>query len=107
MKDMSEYDGKIFLEVGTWYLLDNPLQHYIMNPTNSRVVHYCAYNNDNPSVWTGLANLKCEWCGGTMPVDIQTAFALHNFDITPFEHDVTTTSRSAKHGAGAHHGLVK
>ena len=77
---MSQYKSKVFLENGNWELVDNPLQHPELNPTNSRVAHYCP-DQTGPSVWTALENLTCESCGEDMPDDIQTAFALHNFDV--------------------------
>ena len=80
MSIIPEYTGNIFLEIGNWVLVDNPLQHHSLNPTHSRVAHYCRDADTGPHVWTALENLACHDCGETMPEDIQTAFALHNFD---------------------------
>jgi hypothetical protein len=82
IKKETRYQGKIFMEDGNWIMVDNPLQHEVLNPTYSRVVHYCP-DGTGPSVWTALENLTCETCGETMPEDMQTAFALHNFDVWP------------------------
>ena len=78
---MSHYKGTVFLKNGNWELVDNPLQHPQMNPTNSRVAHYCPDGTESPCVWTSLKNLTCRGCKERMPDNIQTAFAIHNADV--------------------------
>ena len=78
---------EIFFTDGEWELHGNPLRHTTLNPSVSRVVHYCTEPRNDKSaeschVWARLnGSLNCPKCGVLMPDSVQTLWTLQNFDV--------------------------